>query len=170
MMFDPLGPSLSVLANKPVWILALSRFAVVCPKIPNFHPRLIDRRFLRAAKRPRLDTAMTQYLASSLTYSIVPPLLTSYLQKLVYSSNIIPAQHPQSPKFHRDRLIIYTLVVVAYLVYTTYTAYTGLGWTYYNVLGVSTSVTPSELRSRFKSLSVLGFRRNWLKVKSITSR
>src|SRR5271170_5196580 len=100
---------------------------------------------------------MTEYLASSVTYSIVPPLLTAWLQKFVYSSKIIPAQHPQSPKFHRDHLVIYTLLVVAYLVYTAYTAYTGLGWTYYDVLGVSTSVTPAELRSRFKTLLLPGF-------------
>ena len=100
---------------------------------------------------------MTEYLASSVTYSIVPPLLTAWLQKFVYSSKIIPAQHPQSPKFHRDHLVIYTLLVVTYLVYTAYTAYTGLGWTYYDVLGVSTSVTPAELRSRFKTLLLPGF-------------
>jgi len=96
---------------------------------------------------------MTDYLTSSVTYSIVPPILTSWLQKFVYSSKIIPAQHPQSPKFRRDHLIIYILLAATYLVYTSYTAYTGLEWTYYDVLGVSTSVTPAELRSRFKTLS-----------------
>jgi hypothetical protein len=95
---------------------------------------------------------MNDYLASSITYSVVPPLFTSYLQKILYSFNIIPPQHPQSPQFHRDKRIIYTLLVIAYLVYTTRTAYTELKPTYYGILGVSTTATATELRSRFKIL------------------
>src|SRR5271169_4091722 len=95
---------------------------------------------------------MNDYLTSSITYSIIPPLLTSYLQKFLYSSNVIPPQHPQSPQFHRDKRNIYTLLVIAYLIYTTYAAYTDLGPTYYDILGVSTTVNATELRSRFKIL------------------
>ena len=93
-----------------------------------------------------------EYFTSSLSYSILPPLLTSSLQNILYNAKFLRAQHPQSPAFHRDRKVIYTLLVLVFLIYSTYTGYTGLAPTYYDILGVSTSVTSSELRSRFKIL------------------
>jgi hypothetical protein len=95
---------------------------------------------------------MNDYFVSSITYSILPPLIASSLQNLLYSNNILPRQHPQSHQFQRDRRLIYTILVLAFLFYTTYTAYTGLSPTYYDLLGVSTAATPSELRSQFKIL------------------
>jgi hypothetical protein len=95
---------------------------------------------------------MNDYFISSLAYSILPPILTSSLQNLLYSNNIIPRQHPQSLKFQRDRKFIYTLLVIAFLVYSTYTAYTSLGPTYYDLLDASITATTSELRSQFKIL------------------
>jgi hypothetical protein len=93
-----------------------------------------------------------EYLTSSLSYSILPPLLTSSLQNILYTSNLIPVQSPQSPAFHRDKKIIYTLLVLGFLIYSTYTGYTGLGPSYYDVLGVPTSAPSSDLRTRFKIL------------------
>lgn len=100
---------------------------------------------------------MNDYLTSSITYSVLPPLLASSIQNILYSYNLISAPPAQSPQFQRDRRNIYTILIVAYLSYTIYTAYTGLPQTYYDVLGVNTTVTPSELRSRFKVLYFLNF-------------
>jgi len=95
---------------------------------------------------------MSEYVTASVTYSVLPPLLTSYVQKFLYSSNLLAPQHPQSPQFHRDRKIIYTVLVIAYLLYTAYSAFAGLSSTFYDLLGVTTTVDSSELRSRFKIL------------------
>lgn len=93
-----------------------------------------------------------EYLTSTLSYSILPPFLTSSLQNILYNSKLIPIQNPQSPAFHRDKKVIYTFLVLVFLIYSTYTGYTGLGPSYYDILGAPTSATPSDLRTRFKIL------------------
>ena len=95
---------------------------------------------------------MSEYFTSTLTYSILPPLLTSTIQSTLYSNNFLTRQHPQSPQFRRDRKVIYTLLVLAYLFYTLYSAFNTLEPTLYDLLGVPTDVSSAELRSRFKQL------------------
>jgi hypothetical protein len=102
---------------------------------------------------------MAEYVTASVTYSVLPPLLTTYLQKFLYSSSILPVQHPQSPQFHRDRKFIYTALVVAYLLYTTFAAFAELHPTYYDLLGVATTADATGIRSRFKILYVPHFAR-----------
>jgi hypothetical protein len=95
---------------------------------------------------------MAEYITASVTYSVLPPLLTTYLQKFLYSSSILPVQHPPSPQFLRDRKFIYTALVVAYLLYTTFAAFSELHPTYYDLLGVTTTAGETVIRSRFKIL------------------
>jgi hypothetical protein len=102
---------------------------------------------------------MAEYVTASVTYSVLPPLLTTYLQKFLYSSSILPVQHAQSPQFHRDRKFIYTALVVAYLLYTTFAAFAELHPTYYDLLGVATTADATGIRSRFKILYVPHFAR-----------
>ena len=116
-------------------------------------------------------TSMNDYLTSSITYSVLPPLLTSSIQNILYSYNLISPQPAQSQQFQRDRRNIHTILIVAYLSYTIYTAYTGLPPTYYDVLGVNTTVSSSELRSRFKVLYFLKFEStDGLQIKDVASR
>jgi hypothetical protein len=95
---------------------------------------------------------MAEYVTASVTYSVLPPLLTTYLQKFLYSSSVLPVRHPQSPQFHRDRKFIYTALVVAYLLYTAFAAFVELRPTYYDLLSVTTGADATEIRSRFKVL------------------
>jgi hypothetical protein len=95
---------------------------------------------------------MAEYLTSSLSYSVLPPLLTSTIQSTLYSHNILTPRHPQSPQFHRDRKIVYTSLVAVYFVYTVYAALSSIEPTLYDLLGVSVDCTSVELRSRFKQL------------------
>lgn len=95
---------------------------------------------------------MADYLTSSLTYSILPPLLTSTIQSTLYSNNILTPRHPQSREFNRDRKAIYSLLVAVYFIYTVYTAFTSLEPTFYDLLGVPVDVSSTDLRSRFKQL------------------
>jgi DnaJ domain len=110
---------------------------------------------------------MNDYLASTIAYSVLPPLLTTYLHSILYSSNILAPQHPQSPQFNRDRKVIYSGLVLAYLVYTAFQACTTLPPTYYDVLGVPVNVTSSDLRSQFK---ILYYPHKSLDKDSLTSR
>jgi len=92
------------------------------------------------------------YLSSLLTYSILPPLLTSTLQSALYATHILPPQPSHSPSFIRDKKALHTFLVVLFLVYSVYTAHTGLSPSYYTLLGMPTSATSADLRSRFKLL------------------
>ncbi|RKP39557.1 DnaJ domain-containing protein, partial [Dimargaris cristalligena] len=92
---------------------------------------------------------------SFLGWAILPNFLISFLQKQYYSFRPADQPPPGSARYRTHNRRFYTLVVVAYLVYSIGQALYRIPPNHYQLLQVDPSnFTPKELRTNFRRLSL----------------
>ncbi|KND89670.1 Chaperone protein DnaJ [Tolypocladium ophioglossoides CBS 100239] len=100
------------------------------------------------------------HLLSTIGWSFLPALATSWIQAIYYGLTIRagdPKPAPGSPRHASHRRVINILVVASYLAYTIYEADHGLraAPSFYQDLDVPVSAADRDIKSRFRRLAAL---------------
>lgn len=86
-------------------------------------------------------------------WSFLPGILSTFIHDKLISFFPSRLAGPGTAKHNRDRRIIYSFVVLAYLLYNLYSAYNALESNFYDLLGVPVDVDQKTLRTNYRRLS-----------------